>query len=511
MTELVGQVLLNRYKIIKFLGRGGMAEVYKVWDQQRGVFLAMKVLHGDLAEDKVFLRRFRHEAKTLAELQHPHIVRFYGLGQEDRLSFMLMDYVEGHPLRQEIFGAPGPLPLTRILEVMQPVCVALHYAHSQGFAHCDVKPANILIEKSGRVLLADFGIARKIEAATATLVGAGAPAYMAPEQVRGEDPIPQMDIYALGIMLFEMLTGGERPFTGERAHITGSTNEKIRWEQIHSRPPSPRKFNPNISPDLEAVVLKCLEKEPGKRYQSALELLNALGASIAIDGQRVIVEGEPIIPPVPPIPSPLAPSRHQLGLPLTLGITFLIIIGLLSVGSRFLQAQGKGGLLTERLFASSTPTASMTFTSRPTFAPTPTFTPIPTATLIATTAPPTQPSNSEPAFDSDNPEGFIYWYFDAICSLRNYQYMWQFMTEKFKTKNSPGGFDEYVRAWDANQKVIISSITYVGTYQGTLKYRVNMTIYYKREGFKPQPLVVNYYLFFDQQSGHWVFDRPEAP
>jgi len=277
MDDLIGKTLAGRYRVDAFLGRGGMAEVYKVWDMQRSVYLAMKVLHEDLAQDKIFLRRFQREAQTLSRLQHPNIIRFYGLEQVGRLAFILMDYVKGHSLRQEIFDASHALSNERVLEVMRSICAALSFAHSQGFVHCDIKPANVLIDDTGRIQIADFGISRMSETATSTtMVGAGTPAYMSPEQVRGLNPTPQSDIYSLGVVLFEMLTGGERPFIGDQAQVTGTTGEKIRWEQIHLQPPSPRIFNPAISPKMEAVVMKCLAKDPNGRYGESLELLREL-------------------------------------------------------------------------------------------------------------------------------------------------------------------------------------------------------------------------------------------
>jgi serine/threonine protein kinase len=142
-----------------------------------------------------------------------------------------------------------------------------------------------MIDKTDRVMVTDFGIARVTDAATATMVGMGTPAYMAPEQARGLDPVPQTDIYAMGVVLFEMLTGGERPFTGEQARTTGSTSEKVRWEQMHLEPPSPRKYNPDIAPAVEAVVLKCLEKDPSNRYTRTLELVQALDMAITDSGE----------------------------------------------------------------------------------------------------------------------------------------------------------------------------------------------------------------------------------
>jgi len=286
MTELIGKIIYNRYRVEAFLGRGGMAEVYKVWDSQKAVYLAIKVLREDLAQDKIFLRRFQREAQTLSHLEHPYIVRFYGLERDGDLTFMVMDYIEGTTLRKMIFDSDVALPHEKILNVIRSICSALHYAHQVGMVHCDIKPGNIMIDQHGKVLLSDFGIARMSDAATATMVGLGTPAYMAPEQARGLDPSPQTDIYALGIVLYEMLTGGERPFTGEQSKTTGSTSEKVRWEQINLLPPSPKSWNPDISDELEAVVLKCVAKDQIERYQTALDLFNALEMAIS-EGDEV--------------------------------------------------------------------------------------------------------------------------------------------------------------------------------------------------------------------------------
>ncbi|HEX9019403.1 MAG TPA: serine/threonine-protein kinase, partial [Anaerolineaceae bacterium] len=294
MAELTGKVLAGRYRVDAFLGRGGMADVYKVWDQQRAVFLAMKVLHADLADDRVFLRRFEHEAQTLARLQHPNIVRFYGLEKAPDpaggtassgttgnsafiapVAFILMDYIDGLTLRKEIFLNKSGLAPERILEVMRPVCAALFYAHQMGLAHCDIKPANIMLHRNGAVYLADFGIARMTEASAQSPGGMGTPAYMAPEQLHGREPTFAADIYSLGVVLFEMITGGRRPFTGDASEDA----EKITWEKDHLPPIAPRKYAPSISPELESVILRCLERKPERRYHTALDLLEALQAA----------------------------------------------------------------------------------------------------------------------------------------------------------------------------------------------------------------------------------------
>jgi serine/threonine protein kinase len=286
--DITNQILNQRYHVQEFIGRGGMASVYKVWDDKRTTHLALKLLHDDLAEDPIFIRRFRREADNLKKLGHPNIVRYYGLEQNGPHVFMLMEYIDGSSLRTEIASSKGrPFSSQRIKEVMTSVCSAVHFAHQMHRVHCDLKPANILIESTGRLVVADFGIARMADGATTmTMVGAGTPAYMAPEQVRGEDPTTQTDIYALGIILYEMLSGGERPFTGDRATITGTTGDKVRWEHVHLEPLPLT----NCDPDLQLVVMRCLAKNPDERYSSALELLNALSQILAQKVDKRLVE-----------------------------------------------------------------------------------------------------------------------------------------------------------------------------------------------------------------------------
>lgn len=294
MPDLTGQIINNRYRIDAFIGRGGMAEVYKVWDKMRSVYLAMKILYPDLAEDKIFIRRFKREAQTLAKMHHPNIVRFYGLEKDIDIVYILMDYVEGTTLRKEIFRANRPFSTEQVIEIIQPICAALHYAHQSGFVHCDIKPANIMINTNGTVLLTDFGIARLTDSSTVTMVGSGTPAYMAPEQVQEKDPVPQTDIYALGVIIYEMFTGGERPFIGEHAQTSGSTSEKVRWEQVHIPPPSPKTYNSSLSNELESIILLCLKKNPIERYKNCLELVNALMVANTNERQKILIKQAPL-------------------------------------------------------------------------------------------------------------------------------------------------------------------------------------------------------------------------
>ena len=336
MILKIGAIIAQRYKIVDGPFHGGMADVYKAWDPERGYDLAIKLMHDDLAQDKIFLRRFKREASLLAKLQHSNIVRFYDLVQDENLTFYTLDFIEGMSLREVIFKAKGSLPFDYVLKVMKSVCSALHYAHRQGVVHCDLKPGNILIDNSGKVYVTDFGIARMTEGATATMVGAGTPAYMSPEQIQGKDPTPAMDIYSLGVILFEMLTGGERPFTGEKAKTTGSTAEKVRWEQLSAPAPSPRKYNKGISLELANVVLKCLEKDPKVRFAEASELFEALqNLSCQTNGKNAVPFVESISKretsiPVKEnvLPIPVIKTRRQIKLPRSAGIMAIIVIAL---------------------------------------------------------------------------------------------------------------------------------------------------------------------------------------
>ena len=298
VPKLVGETLLDRYEVVEFIAQGGMADVYKVHDASRVTFLAMKLLNEEYATDRVFIKRFEREASILKVLQHPNIVRFYGFEQEGAYAFILLDYIQGKTLKREIFDIEGPMAKDRILDIYRPVCSTLNFAHDENLVHCDIKASDIMIEDCGKVQLADFGIARMTDVATVTMIGTGTPAYMSPEQVLGEEPTPQTDIYGLGILLFEMLTGGERPFTGETAH-TGTTSERVRWEQLHVTPPSPRQYNPDISSQMEAVVYKCLAKDPNDRYTSVMTLLHALEVKDDRDDITIIVPKEAPEPPQP--------------------------------------------------------------------------------------------------------------------------------------------------------------------------------------------------------------------
>ena len=275
MPDLTGQIINNRYRVDAFIARGGMAEVYRVTDLHMGATLAMKVLRANLAGNRDYVESFQEEAKNLAALEHPNIVRFYRLEKVGQMVFMLLEYIDGTTLQKSLATRDYSSALADTLKILGDVCKALQYAHREGRVHCDVKPSNIMLDQQGKAYLTDFGIMRRSGSVT-TMAGAGTPGYMAPEVIRCEQPTPATDLYALGIVLYEMLTGGRRPFDGDRAAVSGTTADKVRWEQQHLEPLLPSRYNQRISREMDALVLTCLAKHPAARYQSANEFMAAL-------------------------------------------------------------------------------------------------------------------------------------------------------------------------------------------------------------------------------------------
>ncbi len=289
MENLIGRTLQNRFKVLSYVASGGMSVVYRVWDVQRNVTLAMKVLHLDLMDDLKALKGFQREAKALQRLAHPNIVPFYGLYQEEDLYFLLELFVDGPSLKDILRKRKGKLSLPEVLIIFKALCAALGYAHANGVVHCDVKPGNVMIDRSGQVFLTDFGVARHAESTTTTIGAAGTPAYMAPEQIRGEPVSAATDVYALGVLLYEMLTG-YRPFTGAEtdSESSGATaGERVRMAHLTQPAPDPRQLNPDIAPGLSAVVLKAMEKAPQQRYQNAQQFFDVVCKEFTIDRNTI--------------------------------------------------------------------------------------------------------------------------------------------------------------------------------------------------------------------------------
>ena len=289
-NSIVGQVLLNQYRVDAFIASGGMGAVFRVWDLKRNVPLAMKVLHADLAEDPSIFKRFQREANALKKLTHPNIVPFYGLHHTQDFTFILEAYVDGPTLKDVLRARNGkPLPVSEALTYLRALSAALGYAHVHGVVHCDVKPGNVIIDRGGQIYLTDFGIARHAESTTTTLGAAGTPAYMAPEQIRGEAVSPATDVYALGVLLFEMLTG-QRPFRGDEkgTESAGATaNERTRYAHLHLPPPDARLLNLSIPEGLAQVIQKALAKDHQARYSDIITFYKAVLQATTISPEQV--------------------------------------------------------------------------------------------------------------------------------------------------------------------------------------------------------------------------------
>lgn len=270
--DLSGQTLISRYYLRRKVGSGGMAIVYEAWDKSRAARLAIKVLREDLARDPKWMKQFMKEAKLLKQLDHPSIVRMYEFQRDGETAFIVLDWVDGVNLRDVIIDNKEPISSKKISNILLPTCSALQYAHRNKVYHCDVKPANILLHKDGRVLLTDFGVARLSSEKTT----GGTPPYMAPEQFTGSKVDGRTDVYALGVTMYEAFSGGIVPFAGEGATTPGTTSrERIGWEHINLPPPSLRAHNTGISYEMEEVILTALNKDPKLRHQTPTELQTA--------------------------------------------------------------------------------------------------------------------------------------------------------------------------------------------------------------------------------------------
>ena len=257
-----GKVIAGEYEILGRISEGGMATVYSARRISDGQIIALKVLREQFVTDAEFVERFQREARAVSELSHPHMVRVFGSGQDDGIHFIAMEFVEGEDLKR-LLRRERRLSWQRAAEIAAQVCEALEYAHAHGIIHRDIKPQNILLTTDGRVKVTDFGIARAMSAATITQTGTvlGSVQYLAPEQARGSPVGRTADVYALGVVLYEMMTGAP-PFD-EDSPIA------IALKHLDQDPPRLSTFIPDLPPRVEGIILRALAKSPRYRYQSA--------------------------------------------------------------------------------------------------------------------------------------------------------------------------------------------------------------------------------------------------
>lgn len=293
---MINRTLTDRYTIMESIGTGGMAYVYRAYDEILDRSVAVKMLRDDVVvhndDFRDFIARFRMEAQSVAKLSHPNIVTMYDVGHDGDIDYIVMEYVDGETLKKKI-DRDGALSEKEALRIAREIAEALEHAHENRLVHCDIKPHNILITNTGRVKVTDFGIA---QAATSTAkhtnVGfiMGSAPYLSPEQARGQMADARSDLYSLGIVLYEMLTG-HAPFSGQDPVI-------VAMKQIQEIPTPPSSWQTNISPLAEAVVMKALEKSPSNRYQTMGEMIVDLKAAEALHAEDVRLQSDSECPTI---------------------------------------------------------------------------------------------------------------------------------------------------------------------------------------------------------------------
>ncbi|HEY1012142.1 MAG TPA: protein kinase [Herpetosiphonaceae bacterium] len=277
--DLIGRTI-HHFKIESQLGRGGMAVVYKAHQTDLERDIALKILPPEMTYDKSYIARFQQEAKAAARLEHSHIVPIYEIGSADGFYYIAMKFIEGETLK-DVIDRQGPMPLSKVLELLEPIGKALDYAHKKGVVHRDIKPSNVMVTPEGWVFLADFGLARgNTGDAGLTQAGTimGTPEYMSPEQAQGAQVGPPSDLFALAIMVYEMLSGG-MPFSGDNP-------QSILFARVMKPPTPPSVHRPNIPSKLEDVLMKALARQPEARYESAAELFKALREAAGMSSGR---------------------------------------------------------------------------------------------------------------------------------------------------------------------------------------------------------------------------------
>lgn len=381
------KILDNRYELERKIGEGGMARVYVGRDLRLNRRVAIKVLHSHYGSDSDFINRFQHEAHAAAILSHPNVVDVYDVGQDNNIHYIVMEYVDGSDLKA-LINREAPLAIDRAVAIAEAVARGLEAAHQMGLVHRDIKPQNIIVAPDGHVRITDFGIAKShlSTALTETGVTFGTVDYISPEQAQGQPATPRSDIYALGVTLYEMLTG-RLPFSGDNAVA-------VAMQHVNSPPTPPRRLNPQIPPQLEAVVLQALAKDPARRPGSAQEFARLLGGYRLMAQQDTVYNvslprrpaepaqsrpappspgngntgGRPIIPP-PRSAAARAPKSQGSGCGVFL-VGMLILTGVLGVVLLF--STGAFGDLFAQTGVDVTPVTRPTATATETPTPSPT-------------------------------------------------------------------------------------------------------------------------------------------
>jgi serine/threonine-protein kinase len=337
----------GRYQVGELLGYGGMAEVHRGRDLRLGRDVAIKTLRSDLARDAIFQLRFRREAQNAAALNHPAIVAVYDTGEEhgpsgEELPYIVMEFVNGRTLK-EVLGAEGRLMPRRALEIVADICSALEFSHRHGIIHRDIKPGNVMLTQTGQVKVMDFGIARALASGASTMTQTsaviGTAQYLSPEQARGEAVDARSDVYATGCVIYELLCG-HPPFVGDNP-------VSVAYQHVREDPRAPSESNRDVTPAIDAIVLKALSKNPANRYQSAGEmradLLRAaagrpvMATPVMRDDERTAMIASPTASRSGPPTRPVArvgtpPRRNNSWVAVALTLLGVLAVAALAVG-----------------------------------------------------------------------------------------------------------------------------------------------------------------------------------
>jgi len=323
---------LGPYTILERIGRGGMATIYKAYQPALERNVAIKVLPDHLADEPGFRQRFHQEAVAVGRLRHPNILTIYDHGEQDGQTYIVSEFIDGGTLHDRL---GKPLPTTEVLRLLAPVASALDYAHTMGVVHRDVKPTNILIGKNGEPVLSDFGLARMMESKERLTVSGmilGTPEYMAPEQCEGDEPRAAADIYSLGVVAYEMLTG--------RVPFSAATPAAVIIAQIQSPLPLPRSINPDLPPRVEEALLRVLAKAPEVRFATATEMVDAIRAAA-----KPVESAAPAAMTVATSRPAQTRERRRLAPPrlLTTLLVAILVLTLAGGAYAFNQANNRGG------------------------------------------------------------------------------------------------------------------------------------------------------------------------
>jgi serine/threonine-protein kinase len=325
-----GEVIAERYEVEELVGTGGMSSVYRARDRLLERFVALKVLHPHYGDDDEYVERFRREARSVAQLSHPHIVTVIDRGEDDGQQFIVFEYVDGENLKQ-LLERTGPLPARRALELAVEIADALAFAHEHGLVHRDVKPQNVLLTPDGDVKVTDFGIARSLDVehgVTQTGTVLGTSNYLSPEQASGKPTTQATDVYSLGVVLYELLTG-EVPFPGDNFVA-------VAMKHLNEQPPDLVERRPDVPLRLAAAVDRALEKDPARRFPSmdtfAWELRQCLAELESPETERTLITPSPVIRESAPRRVRARRSRAPLYILIVLVAVAAIVGGVLGLG-----------------------------------------------------------------------------------------------------------------------------------------------------------------------------------